>query len=853
MKKTVYLLSITMCVAGCRSPFFLKQTGSNTASRAVEHASENSFIPGLVPLPQGEAPPMSPVASTSTESPLSPIASSPATPSITDATPSILDATESAIPIATPSGYIPTPIPASPTPQPIQSASPTAPPQNNVTPTPSTPPTQIPSTPVPQTPSPDPAKVVTPIVFPQLSLFIDPKDQGKASVMESADTSDSLLENGHAIEIEPLTNTNQESVAVHAALSGAESTSGLTVFKKSPLVADWLKTDIPVVISGGYASIPVPAPGGGGEEYLIAGQEKPIPSGATFENIPIVTAPQDPLLTDDIQASSRSRAISQRKIQSVVHPAIPDSDVIKDPANKKILAILVHGAGSESKPGYRWGRLKAFALTKSARRQEVRDSFEFWSFQYDSTKEIAANALLLRDAIHAKFGARPYVVIAHSMGGLLSEFLYADEFSRKTFLGMVTLGTPHHGSPFAIPKMYRELASHQALPTLKYILYWGVSNNFVSTIPSPTGQNLIVDPFTDFTPSVFTIGHRCLAFDGFDGEIPTRTYTLPFIVGQEAAPLTETLSTGDRLCVPCQYSKLYTYPGLTNIPHTEGFPCYFNFAEGLRKLKEYTGSGTKPHAFRYAGYFSELVDARYQKVLLFDMAVKNLNGMLHNRTETAEQQALRYAAMDMLSLPSVTGGIQSPFTPTDGLVHVSSALAHKGRASIVDPRSTNARLILDEAAIEQQKPADTIANRLLPDYSHLDIVIGKSPDDIKLFGQIVDDMLWFKSEYDKRASYTLTVEDMVTLNKKTKDIVLLGENRDEQLSNGRRVYRATVTSSRAVASATEQNLATVTLEVQKSITVVLNNGSSYSEGTWTETHTATFGRINDAWYWITLR
>ena len=145
------------------------------------------------------------------------------------------------------------------------------------------------------------------------------------------------------------------------------------------------------------------------------------------------------------------------------------------------------------------------------------------------------------------------------MGGLLAEFLYADEFARQTFLGMVTLGTPHHCSPFSLPKMYREMASHQALPMLKYILYWGISNNFASAIPSPTGKSLAVDPFTDFTPSVFTVGHRCLAFDGFDEEIPTRTYTLPFKVGKEAKSLTETLSKEDRLCVPCGDSKLYNY------------------------------------------------------------------------------------------------------------------------------------------------------------------------------------------------------------------------------------------------------------------------------------------------------
>jgi len=828
-------------VTGCRFPFFSKPTTPSTAAQVAVNASENAtkkkigedlFLPGLITPPQGEIPLFGQVSSASTESPLSQTASSVATSSVPQAT-------ESGSPIVPPQNTV-TPSPP-PIPQATQSIPPTSPP---------TPPV----IPVPPTPSPPPATVIVPISFPRLAFFLDSNDQGKASLTESTDTSGSLLENARAIEISPLTSVDQGSIAVHVALSNQQTPANeLSVFKKSPLVADWIKTDIkPVDTQNGYVRVPVPAPSSGAEEYLVAGREKPLLGNATFENIPSITAPQDPLLTDDIQASSVSRMTSHRKIQSAVWPSIPDNEVIKNPLNKKILAILVHGAGSEGKPGYRWNRLKNFALTKSARSQEFKNSFDFWSFQYDSTKEVAVNALLLRDAIHSKFGARPYIVIAHSMGGLLAEFLYADEFSRKTFLGMITLGTPYHGSPYAIPKMFREMVSHQAFPTLKYIMYWGVSNNFVSAIPSPTGQNLVVDPFTDFTPSVFTVGHRCLAFDGFDGEIPTRTYTLPFTVGKDAVRLTETLSNEDRLCVPCQYSKLYNYTGLSGIPHTNGFPCYFNFVEGLAKLKTYMGSAGWPHAFRYAGYFQELVDVRYEKVVLFGMAINNLNGLLHDRTETREQQALKYAAMDMLSLSSVTGGIQSPFTPTDGLVHVSSALAHKGRASIVDSRSTNARLILDESVIEQQKPADTIANRLFPDYSHLDMVIGKSENDTKLFDQIVTDAFWFKSEYDTLSSNTLSVGEMVSLIQKTTQVVMSIENLDEQLVDGVRIRRATVISSQAVPSSTEPNRATVTLKLQKSVTVVKYGGSSYSEGAWVETHVATFGRINSLWYWITL-
>jgi len=86
--------------------------------------------------------------------------------------------------------------------------------------------------------------------------------------------------------------------------------------------------------------------------------------------------------------------------------------------------------------------------------------FTPYLFQYCSDREpVAKIAEQLRDAIDTKLKDRPHTIVAHSLGGLIATS-YMAETTHKTGIwkgkrggdtvrGLITLATPHHGTPGA--------------------------------------------------------------------------------------------------------------------------------------------------------------------------------------------------------------------------------------------------------------------------------------------------------------------------------------------------------------------------------------------------------------------
>ncbi|HMT07498.1 MAG TPA: hypothetical protein PKA82_05800 [Pyrinomonadaceae bacterium] len=86
--------------------------------------------------------------------------------------------------------------------------------------------------------------------------------------------------------------------------------------------------------------------------------------------------------------------------------------------------------------------------------------FTPYLFQYCSDREpVAKIAEQLRDAIDAKLKDRQHVIVAHSLGGLVATSYMAETTHASgtwkgkrggdTVLGVITLATPHHGTPGA--------------------------------------------------------------------------------------------------------------------------------------------------------------------------------------------------------------------------------------------------------------------------------------------------------------------------------------------------------------------------------------------------------------------
>jgi pimeloyl-ACP methyl ester carboxylesterase len=132
------------------------------------------------------------------------------------------------------------------------------------------------------------------------------------------------------------------------------------------------------------------------------------------------------------------------------------------PLGPRLPVVLVHGLGGSGQGWEQW--LQVYATQPA-----WRSAFKPYTFRYDSStqaaldptapRSIRALGAALRDALQAspdfEQGTRSMVIAAHSMGGLVArsmmqEHSFADgRRGGDRVLHLVTLGTPHHGSPLA--------------------------------------------------------------------------------------------------------------------------------------------------------------------------------------------------------------------------------------------------------------------------------------------------------------------------------------------------------------------------------------------------------------------
>ncbi len=153
-------------------------------------------------------------------------------------------------------------------------------------------------------------------------------------------------------------------------------------------------------------------------------------------------------------------------------PSSLNNGVVVDaaPVGTRVPVVLVHGFGGSTEGWENF--LQAYQQNPA-----WRSAFKPYSFRYSSTtaevladpaapRTITALGGALRDAMQAfydkpaavpdyGFDNRPVIVLAHSMGGLLARSMMQEHTFRdgqrggQKVLHLITLSTPHHGSPLA--------------------------------------------------------------------------------------------------------------------------------------------------------------------------------------------------------------------------------------------------------------------------------------------------------------------------------------------------------------------------------------------------------------------
>ena len=191
---------------------------------------------------------------------------------------------------------------------------------------------------------------------------------------------------------------------------------------------------------------------------------------------------------------------------------------------EKIPLVLVHGNGNEDETDGMWGTFLDYIDDNP----DDYDQFDVFVWRHDTSKAVGfnsatGNAAELIDCIYDYI--LPYyqsgtkvLFVAHSRGGLVVRSFMNYNNQGDDVHGLITLGTPHHGSPFAVPDWS---AIHWAwkigtFPNAQHIfnILFSVSPTI---IPNP------IDPFNPFIiePAfdIDRIGSLNLAWDNSDGSV----------------------------------------------------------------------------------------------------------------------------------------------------------------------------------------------------------------------------------------------------------------------------------------------------------------------------------------------
>jgi pimeloyl-ACP methyl ester carboxylesterase len=135
------------------------------------------------------------------------------------------------------------------------------------------------------------------------------------------------------------------------------------------------------------------------------------------------------------------------------------AEAVSVTAGTKIPLVLVHGiqlfsegCGANSAYKGTWDKFRTNFFGDS----ELPSKYELYSFSYPTNIDFKANGASFSKKLSAVFGNKPVVVVAHSMGGLVTRA--ADVYySTKAQSGnitdinisrVITLDTPHHGTPY---------------------------------------------------------------------------------------------------------------------------------------------------------------------------------------------------------------------------------------------------------------------------------------------------------------------------------------------------------------------------------------------------------------------
>ncbi len=172
------------------------------------------------------------------------------------------------------------------------------------------------------------------------------------------------------------------------------------------------------------------------------------------------------------------------------------------PLGPRLPVILIHGWNTDAAT---WDPL----LAAAGRHASLPDRCRLYRFEYDWSRSIAVAARQLEADLAAtgELRDRPVVLVGHSMGGLVARALAESSPAAFARVGrLVTLGTPHHGTPVAN-------------------LGWVAGDSRYSWAVKllPFGLSDLLDRLP-ISRAARTEGGQQLGYDNYDGQMPTELW-----------------------------------------------------------------------------------------------------------------------------------------------------------------------------------------------------------------------------------------------------------------------------------------------------------------------------------------
>jgi Mg-chelatase subunit ChlD len=189
---------------------------------------------------------------------------------------------------------------------------------------------------------------------------------------------------------------------------------------------------------------------------------------------------------------------------------------------QRIPLILIHGIHGTAHKADRYvlgDYWRPFLAHFEREGGDIRARYAVYVFQYHSDRDTVLDiANELGASIDERLTDRPHVILAHSMGGLVAKAymvyfrhrkgVWANTTGGDSTLGLITLATPHHGTPGANDpdalKSHMGLGWRQVFESMNF-LYWTESAGFFSPPAlqsrAPNRGDLLWDNYDGAIPS----------------------------------------------------------------------------------------------------------------------------------------------------------------------------------------------------------------------------------------------------------------------------------------------------------------------------------------------------------------